>query len=214
MPEIVSTTVYRLDELDEAARARARTWFRTGMLDEDWYEFVYDDFEQICRILGVELSTRSVPLYGGGTRSAPCIWFSGFASQGDGACFEGQYRYARASTGAIRAHAPRDRELHRIADALAGIQRRYFYSLHAEIGHRGRYYHEYSMDLAIACSGPVDRDVDDVAQEQLIEPLRDLARWLYRRLECEYAYQTSDAVVDETILANDYSFTSAGQRFP
>jgi len=43
--------------------------------------------------------------------------------------------------------------------------------------------------------------------------LRDLARWLYRRLEQEYEYRTSDEVVDETIIANDYTFTESGRRF-
>ena len=32
--------------------------------------------------------------------------------------------------------------------------------------------------------------------------MRDLARWLYRQLELEYNYLTSDEAVDETIGAN------------
>ena len=43
--------------------------------------------------------------------------------------------------------------------------------------------------------------------------MRDLARWLYRRLECEYRHQTSDAVVDETIAVNGWTFTGAGEPF-
>lgn len=51
------------------------------------------------------------------------------------------------------------------------------------------------------------------AEEAVVEALRDLARWLYRQLEREYGYLSSDEVVDETIIANSYTFTEAGQRF-
>ena len=120
MPEIIETTVYRLDELSDAAKEKARAWYRQTGFDHDWFEFVYDDFERICAIIGVDLKTVPVRLYGGGTRQKPCIWFSGFWSQGDGACFEGRYGYAKDAPRKIRDHAPKDGELHRIADALAG----------------------------------------------------------------------------------------------
>ena len=80
----------------------------------------------ICTILGIDLKTRPVRLIGGGSRSDPCIWFRGFWSQGDGACFEGAYAYVRGATVGIRAHAPQDNELHRIVDTLQAIQRRNF----------------------------------------------------------------------------------------
>ena len=47
----------------------------------------------------------------------------------------------------------------------------------------------------------------------MIEALRDLARWLYRQLREEYEHQTSDAVVDEAIAVNEWSFTAKGKRF-
>ena len=40
-----------------------------------------------------------------------------------------------------------------------------------------------------------------------------LARRLYRQLEREYEYLTSDDAVDEAIIANDYTFTETGHRF-
>lgn len=51
------------------------------------------------------------------------------------------------------------------------------------------------------------------AEDAITEALRDLARWLYRQLEREYEYQTSDGVVDEVIIASGYTFTAAGRRF-
>ena len=87
MPRIVETTVFHVGELSEKARETARAWHRETAARDDWHECVFDDFEAICVILGVRLTTRSVRLFGGGTRQKPCIWFSGFASQGDGACY-------------------------------------------------------------------------------------------------------------------------------
>jgi hypothetical protein len=129
MPQIVETTVYRFDELSEEAKDKARAWYRETTSYEDWSEFVYDDFERICAILGVRLKTSVVRLCGGGTRQKPHIYFLGFSSQGDGACFEAVYSYERGAPSKIRQHAPPDAELHRIADALQAIQQRNIYQL-------------------------------------------------------------------------------------
>jgi hypothetical protein len=213
MPEIIETTVYRLDELSADAKAKAREWYRDGALDHDWYAFVYEDFERICDTLGVQLQTRPVPLYGGGTQQRPSIWFSGFWSQGDGACFEGSYHHAKGSPQKIRDYAPTDGELHRLADTLGAIQRRNFYQLHAGISHRGRYYHEYCMRISVERDSAVYQDMTADADDVVTEAMRDLARWLYRQLEHEYEHQMSDAVVDESIRANEYTFTASGRRF-
>jgi hypothetical protein len=112
-----------------------------------------------------------------------------------------------------RAHAPQDTELHAIADALQDAQRRNFYQLHADITHRGRYYHEYCMEISVDRESPTSQGMTGGGEDVVITALRDLARWLYRQLEREYEYQTSDAVVDEAIIANDYTFTETGRRF-
>lgn len=213
MPEIIETTVYRLDELDDAPKDRARAWYRQVDLDHDWFAFVYDDFERICAIIGVDLKTVPVRHCGGGTQRKPCIWFSGFWSQCDGACFEGCYSYAKNAPRKIRDHAPKDGELHRIADVLQVIQRRNFYQLHATVTHRDRYHHEYSMAISVERDSPIWQDMTADAEETVIEALRDLARWLYRQLESEYDYLTSDEAVDEAITANAYTFTAGGRRF-
>jgi hypothetical protein len=213
MSEIIEIITYRFNELSDPAKEKARAWYREGGIDHDWFECVYDDFERVCTILGVTLETRSVRLYGGGTQPKPCIWFSGFWSQGDGASFEGHYRHAKAAPRRIREYAPQDEELHRIATVLQAIQKRNFFQLHATAVHRGRYCHEYCMAISVERDSSTYQDMTTDAEEIVIETLRDLARWLYRRLEQEYEYRTSDEVVDETIIANDYTFTESSRRF-
>ncbi len=206
---IVETPVYDFTELSGAARDKARAWFRET-IDHDWWDSVYEDFERICPILGVTLATTPVRLMGGGTRQKPCIWFSGFGSQGDGACFEGRYAYAPRTSLRIRDYAPQDTELHRIADALQALQRRNFYQLTASFRQTGRH---YGMTVDVDRDSPTGQPIVDGADDDLVDALRDLAHWLYRALEREYEFQTSDETVDEGMAANGYTFTAEGKRF-
>ncbi|BEV13203.1 antitoxin of toxin-antitoxin stability system (plasmid) [Asticcacaulis sp. DW145] len=213
MPEIVEVSVFRFDELDDEAKAKARDWYREGAFDYPWYEFVYDDFERICDLIGIRLKSSAVRLMGGGTRPKPNIYFRGFWSQGDGACFEGQYTYRKGAGRAIREHAPTDRDLHRIVDDLTGVQRRNFYQLTANATHRGHYYHEYCMSIDVERDSPNCMDLSSDAEEVVKEALRDLARWLYRQLERQYDYLNSDACIDEVIEANGYRFREGGSFY-
>ena len=213
MPRIIETTVYTIDELSGAAKENARIWYRDQGLHDEWYDFVYEDFETICRIIGITLATTPVRLYGGGTRDKPQVWFRGFASQGDGASFAGRYCHARGAAKSIRAHAPKDEELHRIADELQAVQRKNFFQIHASIRQQGRYCHEYSMAIEVERDSPTWQPMTDGAERAVIEALRDLARWLYRQLRSEYEHQTSDEAVDEIVSVNEWTFTADGSRF-
>ncbi len=213
MPRIVEITVYTIDELSDAAKEAARAWYRESCLDYEWYDFVYEDFQTICGILGVTLRTSPVRLYGGGTRDKPHLWWTGFWSQGDGASFEGSYSHARGAARAIRAHAPKDEELHGIADSLQAVQRRNFWQIHASIRQSGRYHHEYTMAVEVERDSPTWQPPTDDAEDTVTEAMRDLARWLYRQLRTEYEHLTSDDAIDETLAANAWAFTAAGEYF-
>ena len=82
MPEVICTTVYQFPELSDIAKDKARSWYRELGPHDDWWDTVYEDFERVCEIVGIRLKTTPVRLMGGGTRAKPCIWFSGFWSQG------------------------------------------------------------------------------------------------------------------------------------
>ena len=118
----------------------------------------------------------------------------------------------KSAPAAIRAHAPRDGELHRIADKHLSVQRCNFYRLYADIDHRGRHYHEGSMEISVRRDSPVWQDMADDAKEVVDQAFRDLAHWLYRQLEREYDYLDSDDAVGAMIRANLYTFTETGRR--
>ncbi len=213
MPRTVETVVYTIEELSGTAKERARAWYRETCLEHEWYDCVFEDFETICRILGVTLRTGPVKLMGGGTRERPHLFFRGFRSQGDGASFEGAFGYARGAPRAIRAHAPKDAGLHRIADALQAVQKRNFWQLGGSIRTRGNDCHEYGMAIEVERDSPTRQPMTEGAEDAVIEALRDLARWLYRQLEREYDHLTSDAAVDDTVAINGWTFTAEGRRF-
>ena len=68
------------------------------------------------------------------------------------------------------------------------------------------------MEIGIDRDSPVYQAMTATAEDEISEALRDLARWLYGKLEDEHDYLNSDAVVDEAIIANGYSFTEDGER--
>lgn len=196
MPQTIETTVYTFDELDDDAKDKAREWYREGAFDYEWWDCTYEDAKECGRLIGIEINK---------------IYFSGFSCQGDGACFEGSYQYAKGADKAIRDHAPQDSRLHGIADDLQTIQRVNFYGLEARVKQRGHYSHEMCTEIDV-----FDKNGDSASadtEEAIKDVLRDFMRWIYRQLETEYEYLDSDEQVDDSIRANEYTFTKKGARF-
>lgn len=196
MSTIIETTVYAFDELSEEAKEKARNWLREGNCEDSfWHECVIDDAKECGKIIGIDIDH---------------IYFRGFWSQGDGACFEGSYRYQKGAAKAIRAHAPQDKELHAIADRLQATQRPAFYGLTAAVKHHGHYYHEHCTTIDVHDADGYNVGGD--SEEDIMDILRDFMRWIYKRLEAEWEYQNADEQVDESIRINEYTFTEEGER--
>lgn len=52
----IKTTVYEFDELSDAAKEKARDWYREHALDYDWWESTYEDAERVgLKITGFDL---------------------------------------------------------------------------------------------------------------------------------------------------------------
>lgn len=200
--------LFKFDELSNGAKDKARGWYREGAFDYDWWDAVYEDAAQIADILGIDLRTKMVKLMGGGARQEPSIYFSGFSSQGDGACFEGSYAYAKGAAKKIRDYAPKDSELHSIADTLQQLQRVSFYKLEARVKHNGRYNHALCTDIDVF-DGSGDYAKEEIA-EDVRDALRDFMYWIYRALERNYEWLISDEQVDESIRCNEYEFKEDG----
>lgn len=195
--EIMQTPVYTFDELSDQAKEKARDWWREGALDYDWWEFVCADAKNVAELFGLDIEH---------------IYFSGFASQGDGACFEGGYRYKKGALAAVKAYAPQDTDLHDIVKALQAAQRKAFYKLGATTKHRGHYYHSGCMSVDVCHLDDRWRGIGS-AEDDIAQSMRDFADWIYKQLEEAYNFETSDEIVDEHIAVNGYTFTEDGKRF-
>ncbi len=212
MPRIIEKTVYQYEELSEEAKERAREWYREGGFDYEWWDFVFEDVDQVARLLGIEIDRKSVPLMNGQTRQDPAIYFSGFSSQGDGACFEGYYAFRQGAYTDVKAHAPKDGELRAIARDLNIIQRRSFYRLSARVRHTGHYNHEFSTTIEVENAEDSSYNVSREEERGIIDCLRAFMRWIYKSLQEAWDWLNSDEQVEESIKANEYEFDEEGRR--
>ncbi len=219
----VTINTYTYDELSPAAKEKARDWYRRASDDDTyWSECVIDDAKDQGRHLGLDIDK---------------IYYSGFSSQGDGACFEGSWRANRGDPVELAKNV-KDEELIRIAEALAKIAESYpDASFHVE--QRGHYQHE-NCTVFDHCHGnddetrdvllsryyskddEIDEDDNAIARErwanaypedEVEELARDFMRWIYSQLESAYDWTNSDEQVEESIVANEYTFTEDGKRF-
>jgi len=203
MPTTIEKTVYSFDELSDTAKERARTHWRDGALDYYWWEAIEVDAREVAAILGIDIHG-----WNPNNKSAKGFYFSGFSSQGDGACFEGNYSYSKGWREKLKAHAPKDKELLRIGLALSKAQRPSFYLCSATIKHSGFYNHSGCMQIDVDC---IDGSATQEQEEAVEQALRDFADWIYKQLEMEYEYQMSDECVDKIIKYNEVQFDENGR---
>lgn len=212
MAREITKTVYQFEELSERAKEKARQWYREISADDDWHEYIFSDAATIAELMGLDILQKRVTVMNGAHYYAPSVFFSGFSSQGDGACFEGSYRYKPGAVKAVKDYAPLDTKLHRIAKALQDAQKPVFYTGTASTQQSGHYYHSGCMSVSVDCDERFKQSVFSAFEDAVTEALRDFADWIYRQLENEYEYQNSDEQIDEAITANAYEFDEDGER--
>lgn len=193
----IETKVYEFAELDEAAKERAREWWReVAEFDAD---FVIEDFKEIAGKLGLTVDN---------------VYWSGFCSQGDGASFTGEWRAESCPTGEKLAEVLADypdtkgnQWIHSLAKSLADLATEYP-SLVVDIRCSGRYSHSGTMTTDSDWSEDSDAELPDVT-----DTFRWVADDLFFSLRREYEWTMDDEQVDEAITANGYTFTETGKRF-
>jgi hypothetical protein len=182
--------------LSEHTRAALLEKYRDINVDYDWWEFTYEDFQhQQLEDNGINVEN---------------MYFSGFWSQGDGACFEGSvddwYKFLTVTGNKT------------LIPLLAALDEYPRFSCR----HTGRYSHEYSVDYSteLDLSNPFDEDEEPLRfvawaqatadgqcftnlEDAFMEFFRDQMRALYQSLETEHDYQTDDERVVEALISNE-----------
>jgi len=190
---LVEKTVYDFSELSDTAKQEAISRYACN---HDWWDGVYDDFLQICEILGFKVKSKDVQ-------------FSGFYHQGSYAAFSGYYYFRKEMVKKIKEYAPQDEELHRIAKELSAMQRKCFYSLSAKFTYSD--YHGYSVDMEDERRNHGWLDAGCDAEDVFRQVLKDLSAWLYKQLQNDYEDQTSEESFKELAEINEWTFNENGR---
>lgn len=197
--------LFTFNELSDSAKEKARAWWRScNDGDTFWSECVIDDAKEQGRNMGLDIDK---------------VYFRGFWSQGDGACYEGTWHACDVKAGETAkdwGDSPATKEIRRIAAEFEETAKN-FPNASFSVKHSGYYCHEFSTSFNVSLGE--DKDNGSISQEEwsraegdLIETARDYMRWIYRQLEKEYEYQNSDEVIDELLESNGYSFREDGKR--
>lgn len=172
----------------------------TNVNFDDWWDGVYEDFKRDMAAVGINVNH---------------IYFSGFGSQGDGACFSGSFFNAERYLD--HHHKGQYPMIHKLLEHGGGV--------YAECKHRGSYCHEYCTVFNVETSEQfyhliecptefheqivdqwdrlLDDEIADFAKD-VVEQWRTYMQDLYRRLADEHDYLTGDEAVWETIEANEW----------
>ena len=218
----ISVNLYQFDELPtDAARERARQWWREASAGENYFsECVISEALEWLRALGFSIDSR--PGHG--------VQWSGFCSQGDGASFIGTWRAERSGNqrealAKLRTDRPAtytdaagalqtcksNAAWHLIADRIEAIAARAPGMFAALEDSRAHYVHEYTV--RIECDG-FDAEQSDAVNKALdaefTEVCRDAMRLIYREVESAYEWENADAQIDDCMRANEYEFTENG----
>ncbi len=188
---VIEKTIYQFDELTDSAQENAREWYRrAGDGDAFWSESVIDMAKEAGKLIGFDVDE---------------IYWRGFSSQGDGACWTGSVTYSTGCAAAVARECPQDAEIQRIARAWGDLQRRNFYQIRGGVSANDQY-----MRTSADAYRADDREV--IGEDDANQIVSEFADWIYRALEVEYDYQNADEQVDESIRCNEYEFDEDGNR--
>lgn len=194
----IEIQLYKFEELSEAAQKHTIDKNRNFNVDGNfWSDNEIDFFKEAGAIIGIEIDK---------------VYFSGFWSQGDGACFEGFYRYKTGSLKNIKEQYPTLTWLHDTAKSLQDLQKKHFYQLTANVKQRGHYYHSHCTQIDVDTLNS-DRYLTGDTEQDLIDILRSFMDDMYNSLEKEFDSLTTDEAVKESLISNEYDFTSEGDIY-
>ena len=193
MKEFV-TVGYTLSELSpEAARVAYERWLEDGGYDFD-SQYTIDDMIECGATIGINVDN---------------IYYSGFSSQGDGACFVGSYKFKPDWKSSLENFCPGYTQLISLGERLQKVYEEFgkLYVTVYKTSHR--YDHENTVGFDVQSD---DEEISIWAAHDAIEEiLKDFMHEIYRRLEEEYTWTNSQEFFQEMAEANEWYFTEEGK---
>lgn len=177
------TEVYKFDELPEEVKTKALALYRNINVEHDWYDYTIEEFKTKLDSLGFINSK---------------VYFTGFWSQGDGACFDAEIDYSVVLPARLK-----DIECE-INIAKTNFANHYC--------HEKTRYIEYSLYIDENKYPNITKAFNKVMADLEAKRL-ELCSELYSQLNTEYNFLVSDEQIEETLIANDYEFTIDGEIY-
>lgn len=157
---------------------------------DGWYDSLIEDFfcDTICPHFGLSVSYKDVG-------------FSGFWNQGDGASFTGLFYLCDVSPTELKAALPTEVELHQLVEELAELAEAHP-KIQGSISRMSSLYsHSNTMTIGDYSSdeGYYNEETEAFADAEvaLLSIFRQLADWLYSRLNENYDFYLADATASQ-----------------
>lgn len=218
MPRTITTTVYQFDELNDKAKERVRQWYREGALDYEWWKCLHDEAATVAELMGLDIRQRKQTTKTGEQIYLPSIYFSGFCSQGDGACFDGAWQASQVQPDKLKQATAHDADLADIAYRIIEISRQ-FPQASFRVKQSGHYSNRFAtmfdIELGEDTGEPITvqrYDALEQVENRLMDAARDYMDWIYRALEKEHDWLLADAQINNAIRANEYEFYADGRH--
>lgn len=194
-------TAYTFDELSKEAKEKALANNRHITTEYyEWWDTDVDEFKEDMLKRGFEIED---------------VWFSGFWSQGDGACFVGSIdvlKWLRATDG-------EEPDLAKTRSLRYWLKELGSSAAYASITHTGHYYHRHTMYIEVEWndSRVYGQPEPPKAVKQLLdlesamlEDARDMALKLYEILESTCEGMMQDDYLTDFLEVNGYLFWENG----
>ena len=216
----VETKVFHYNELPDRAKEKARNHYIENWVHDDWYDYVYSMAIEDGKKHGFVIDN---------------IYFSGFYSQGDGACWVGQVdvrqwleTHTQDSIGiSAWCHLIQENVISKHLQ-VSHVSNHYSHENTMRFGEivddTDRYEDDYTMQLPSIFKGMQIQNLFDIIESDdtcpyknieqiesaIEESAKDYARNIYQQLKEEYEYLCSEEMMLDHFNCNDYHFTNEG----
>lgn len=164
---------------------------------DGWYDCTIEDFcDNILPHFGLDVSYKDVA-------------FTGFWSQGDGASFTGNFYLSDVNVSDLKAACPTEVELHELAAELQVLAEAHPTIEGKVIRLSSRYSHSNTMSIGVYSTPDGDYCNDETeafaaaAEDSLLRIFRELANWLYSRLNENYDFYLADATASKWVESTE-----------
>lgn len=214
-----SINVYKLEYGDEKTELAlfAIDKYRYINVDSNFiFDSIIDNFIEFMELLGIYVKKNEV-------------YYSGFYSQGDGASFEcyvdvidffknngNEHDIMNALKIESHPFCNNDSKIMDIVDNLLDTYKKFPKLLIHINRYVGHYYHSETMyvdsyDYDDEDNNQISNSDIENASKEILSYLKEFAGILYKKLEDDYNYFTSDECVFETLVENEYMFDDDGR---